>query len=177
MRLAKYFVIGVGLVVTLARVNAAHATDINSPPGDPLNLNIQRHFDVPSVPAGSSSTYDMYLTLTAGAVSSFASATPDELAGTITATNLELYSCSDASCTSVTLITDLDGAANKIKTAGIAAGTYDIRLFVTASSDAEGSVGVNFKALPIPAAAWLLLSGVAGLGALSRRRRAVPEPA
>ena len=67
---------------------------------------------------------------------------------------------------------DPDWAAFRLP-AGVTSGSWSI------SGQQEMSHSILYGRLtpvPLPAAAWLLLSGVAGLGALARRRRAT-EPA
>jgi len=67
-------------------------------------------------------------------------------------------SCGAASCV-ITLPTDFP------------AGNYDLQIRGLAASGG-GSYGgdINFSAVPLPAAAWLLISGLAGLGGLARRK-------
>lgn len=59
---------------------------------------------------------------------------------------------------------------------GIQAGTYILDVAGTASGTAAPSAGsytgsLNLTPVPLPAAAWLLLSGLGGLGAMVRKRR------
>jgi hypothetical protein len=57
---------------------------------------------------------------------------------------------------------------------GIQSGTYILDIAGIASGTSGGTyVGsVNLQPVPLPAALWLMLSGLGGLGAVSRRRRA-----
>ncbi|MCC7464145.1 MAG: VPLPA-CTERM sorting domain-containing protein [Gammaproteobacteria bacterium] len=54
-------------------------------------------------------------------------------------------------------------------------GTYKLVVSVTESGTAQRSYTFDANVIPLPAAAWLLLSGVAGLGALARRRKVAAE--
>jgi hypothetical protein len=53
-------------------------------------------------------------------------------------------------------------------------GTYYIEVQGTGLSQSANYSGIG-QIVPLPAAAWLLLSGVAGLGALARRRKVAVE--
>jgi hypothetical protein len=54
-------------------------------------------------------------------------------------------------------------------------GTYKLVVTVTQTGTAPHSYTFDAQVIPLPAAAWLLLSGVVGLGAMARRRRVAAE--
>jgi hypothetical protein len=55
------------------------------------------------------------------------------------------------------------------------AGTYVIEVKGTASGSSGGNYtgSLNLTPVPVPATAWLMLSGIGGLGIMSRRRKAI----
>ncbi len=55
------------------------------------------------------------------------------------------------------------------------AGTYVIQVKGTVSGSAGGNYtgSLNLTPVPVPATAWLMLSGIGGLGIMSRRRKAI----
>ena len=59
----------------------------------------------------------------------------------------------------------------------LAAGEYDLVITGTANGTAGGFYQGVVSAVPLPAAAWLLLSGLAGVGIMARRRKIEAIPA
>jgi hypothetical protein len=66
----------------------------------------------------------------------------------------------------------LNGSYSVIPTTSLGAGTYvlEVRGNVTGGNGGSYSGTLNLAPIPLPAAAWLLLSGLAALGSLARRR-------
>jgi hypothetical protein len=55
----------------------------------------------------------------------------------------------------------------------LASGSYRINITGMYSGSNGGSYSGNVAMIPLPAAAWLLLSGLVGLGAVARRRKVI----
>jgi hypothetical protein len=68
---------------------------------------------------------------------------------------------------------DVVGSGLNFTASSLAAGNYELQVSGAPLSPLGGifSGAIHVSAVPIPAAAWLLLSGLAGLGAIARRRK------
>ncbi len=66
------------------------------------------------------------------------------------------------------------GSGTVLVVPSLSTGEYDLIIAGTATGSAGGdySGAISTTAVPLPAAAWLLLSGLAGVGLMSRRRPA-----
>jgi hypothetical protein len=152
-------------IVLLGAACAANASTFTLP-GSPLSPGDSGTFSALPGPGSFADNWDFTLTGPAGlgaAVISVESPTTRDITGL----NLALYAGSTP--VGVPLAT-----GSSINLLSISGGPYD--LYVT--GDATGTKGgyyvggVTTSPVPLPAAAWLLLSGLAGVGAMARRRRA-----
>jgi len=65
--------------------------------------------------------------------------------------------------------------SHKFTLAGLPAGDYELIVTGDATGKNGGVYSGAITAVPLPAAAWLLLSGLVGVGVIARRRRADDE--
>lgn len=104
----------------------------------------------------------------------FSLTSPSKLKGDVISFNFDSFHIKDLMVELLDTATDkmYDLGAGKFSLASLPAGPYELIL----TGDATGSSGgiyagaFHLTAVPLPAAAWLLLSGLVGLGAIARRR-------
>jgi len=158
--------------------------------GDSFNSNQSSLTPLATSGVGAYAFQDSYrFTLSAGA-SGDTLVTSLDLANVISMTNLQfrLYKVASSSTAPIipgipsgsTVVTAWTGnsgvdTTNIVRSfSGIASGTYILDVAGIASGSAGGSyVGTaNLEPVPLPAAAWLMLSALGGLGAVARKRKA-----
>ena len=86
---------------------------------------------------------------------------------------LELFNPSNVSIFSGT--SAFPGDPITFSLANVPLGIYHLNVTGTYTGSNGGTYFGNVSVVPLPAAAWLLLSGVAGLGAMARRRKVAAE--
>jgi hypothetical protein len=67
------------------------------------------------------------------------------------------------------------GLGDSFTLTSLSSGPYELIVSGDATGSAGGVYAGAVTTVPLPAAAWLLLSGLAGLGVLARRRRVEPQ--
>jgi hypothetical protein len=183
MKPAKRLLIGLGLLVSLGTGSVASAFVV-VPLSDnellPTSLNLTEigTFGAASIAPTSGFTYDFYFNLTYAAVSS---------SGSVGAVSTFPPYQVDGLTLSFFDLTNDAGRASPLGNSGAgltfttgvlpdSSILYNLRVTGSVPTGKVGSFSGLYQALPIPAAAWLLLSGVAGLGAMDRRRKVEPVP-
>jgi hypothetical protein len=92
----------------------------------------------------------------------------------LTGVNIDIFDASNVLVTSDTLAGTLSNFALSTFSSVIGPGTYKLVATGTGVRDSSLDVTLNFvQAVPLPAAAWLLLSGAGALGVFARRRKAI----
>jgi hypothetical protein len=162
--------VGIVLLGAAAATNAAVVTLTTTSPGNTLNINDTGVIPLTFVPSSSTFSTDWFFTLSAssglgGAVASFNFDDPSKYGiNSLTGT---LYSDSAPS-------TPIATGAN-FEVSSLANGGYFVDVMGNTTGEPSGgyysgTIGV-VAPVPLPAAAWLLLSGLAGVGAMARRRK------
>ena len=154
-------------IVALSVTGAANAAVVNlstSPTGPSLNLGDTGLVPTTTVSSGASFTDNFYFSLASNSQLSSA-VTNIALTGFGFANlNAQLYDTSTST---------LVGSGLQFTLPSLAGGdNYKLVVFGDATAPLGGifSGAVHVSSVPIPAAAWLLLSGLVGVGTMARRR-------
>ncbi len=184
MKPAKRLLIGLGLLVSMGAGSVASAyvsVPLSTSSLAPTSLNLTEigTFGVASIDPTSGFIYDYYFNLTYGAVTSNGSVGPVSTAFPFQVDGLTLsfFDLTNDAGRTTPLGTSGSGLTFTTGTLPDSSILYNLRVTGSVPTGRVGSFSGLYQALPIPAAAWLLLSGVAGLGAMARRRKVEPVPA
>jgi hypothetical protein len=159
-------------IVLLGLAGAANATIVSlpsSPDGPALSPGDQGL--IPTTSVTGSFSNDWYFTL----------ASISALGGAVTSIDLTIAAGLNTAITGLTAtLIDLTttttvASGTSFLVPSLAPDKYDLRVSGTATGSLggiySGAVAVAATPVPLPAAAWLLLSGLAGVGAMARRRK------
>jgi len=156
-------------IVALSALGVAHAAVVPLPttgPGPSLNIG-----DIGLVPV----TYEPHGTTTFGDTFYFSLASTSNVNTNVTNIALAGFGFTSLGATlyDITTSTVVGSGLNISLVPGTAGNNYLLEVYGNGTSPLGGLFGgaVHVSAVPIPAAAWLLISGLAGIGAMARRRK------
>ena len=176
MNLSKAFRLAIASVVLVGITGTANATlfDLgtvalptaigNVSPGPTINAFDSLTFKGYTGGSGFAGTTTTSWFFTTGTANLFLNSSINENPGSTFST----FVAQIFSPTNVLLATLTPGVSSSLLSLA-AAGIYHINVMV--NGPANSSYTFDGQVVPLPAAAWLLLSGLAGLGALARRRK------
>jgi hypothetical protein len=155
-------------IVALSALGAAHASVVTldtHAPGKKLDIGDTGLVPTTLVSSGSSFTDNFYFRLVS----------TSQLSSNVTNVPLSGFGFSSLSAELIDTTTHLVvGSGLNFTLPSLAGGDhYDLRVSGTSSTPLGGifAGAVHVSAVPIPAAAWLLISGLVGIGAMARRRK------
>jgi hypothetical protein len=159
-------------ILVIGIAGYAHATTLtNTNPGPTLNPGDFATFGNSSTVDGYTFNDDWFFVLASTGAGGVVTNEPVSVSTTnlvnISGLSLSLWTESGG-----TKITEIASGGTDFNLPLLVPGSYELVITGTATGALGGAYsGVVATPVPLPAAAWLLLSGLAGVGAMARRRR------
>jgi hypothetical protein len=161
----------------IAMAASAHATTYNlaynADPGPTLSATDVGNIPLTNVPGSSAVNDNWNFVLSASGATAGVVDFNLTSSFNITSFNVSLYDQNGTGGPGALVVSGITVPVGSFDTVSInvpGSGAYDLLVTGTAGSGG-GSYSGTVSAVPLPAAAWLLLSGLVGVGAMARRRK------